>query len=181
MSNTNLTSPRCLILLPAFLALTSLLSAQQPDLSTAPLPGVLATAHRLFLGNAGDQENADCLRAYNGVYAGLKSTTRYDLVASPSDADVILELHYEIDLGQAIGSRDSNRSVRQFRVVLIDPRTHTTLWSVTEATNYAGLQKNRNKDLDETTGKLVADLTGLLSPTPTPPTNDSRIKHGLHF
>lgn len=149
--------------------------AQAPDPSAAPLPAALTTAHSLFLGNAGDQENADCLRAYNGFYAGLQKLGRYQLVGSPANADLVLELHYEIDLGQSIASNNGNRSVRQFRVVLLDPHTHITLWSLTESTNYALFQKNRNRNLDETVGKLVDDFASLASSQP--PSNKPHVRH----
>ena len=106
------------------------MQAQTPEPPAAPLPTAIASARKLFLGNAGDQENADCLRAYNGFYQGLGSLGRFQLVSQPDAADLVLELHYEIDLGQSIASNDSRRSVRQFRVVLLDPHTRVTLWSL---------------------------------------------------
>ncbi len=151
--------------------------AQTPDPPQAPLPAGVTTAHKLFLGNAGDQENADCLRAYNGFFAGLQRLNRFELVADPNEADLILELHYEIDLGQAIASNDQHHTVRQFRVVLLDPRAHVALWSLTERTNYALLQKNRNSNLDETVTKLTADFDALTQSQP--PNNNSRIPHGF--
>lgn len=144
--------------------------------SSAPLPSALASASKLFLGNAGDQENADCLRAYNDFYEGISASGKYQVVLDPSEADLVLELHYEISLGQAVASHDTNASVRQFRVVLLDPKTHVVLWSLTERTNYALLQGNRNKNLDETVAKLVDDLQQLLASQP--PNNKSKIVHG---
>ncbi len=151
-------------------------AGQEPEVANAvPLPSPLTSAAKLFLGNAGDQENADCLRAYNVFYTGVGALGRYTMVADPAAADLVLELHYEIDLGQSIASNDSRRSVRQFRVVIIDPHTHTVLWSLTERTNYALFQKNRNKNLDETVSALVSDFNSLTSAQP--PNNKSRVSH----
>lgn len=164
----------------AALLLTAGALAQKPappEPPSAPLPSALANAHVLFLGNAGDQENADCLRAYNDFYAGAAALKRFKLVDDPNRADLILEMHYEVNLGQAVGSNDSNRSVRQFRMVLIEPRSHTVLWTLVERTNYALLQSNRNKNLDETVAALAHDFDLLVSPTPVPPSNKSRITH----
>jgi hypothetical protein len=152
-------------------------SAQTSEPSAAPLPSAIANAHRVFLGNAGDQENDDCLRAYNVFYQGLTSIGRLQLVADPAEADLVLELHYEIDLGASIVSDHSRNSVRQFRVVLIKPSTHTVLWSLTERTNYAVFQKNRNKNLDETVLKLVDDVRSLVSAQPVAPHNNSKVRH----
>jgi len=150
--------------------------AQDPP--DAPLPAALTNANKLFLGNAGDQENADCLRAYDDFYQGLSALARFQLVDDPNKADLVLELHYEIALGQAVGSQNlAGNSIRQFRLVLIDPRSHTVLWSLTERTNYAIFQKNRNKNLDETVATLVADLNSLVSPQPVVPRNKSVVTH----
>ncbi|MGA7159095.1 MAG: hypothetical protein WBY53_19775 [Acidobacteriaceae bacterium] len=168
-----------LITLTLLLAAAPTLSAQTTIPATTqnpPLPAALSTAKKLFLGNAGDQENADCLRAYDDLYTGLSSLNRFQLVTDPNQADLILELHYEIDLGQALVS-SNNRSVRQFRVVLIDPHSHAILWTLVERTNYAILQSNRDKNLDETVSALTNDLSLLVSPAPIPPSNKSEIKH----
>ena len=162
----------------AALCTTLTLRAQAVDPPQAPLPAGIAQSTVLFLGNAGDQENADCLRAYNVFYAGLKALGKYKLVDYPSNAQLILELHYEVALGQAIASNDTNKSVRQFRLVLLDPQAHAVLWSLTERTNYALRQGNRNKNLDETVAKLLNDFTSLTASQP--PNNDSRVKHP-HF
>ena len=149
--------------------------AQTPPQAAAPLPALITFATRLFLGNAGDQENADCLRAYTDLYQGLSGLGRFQLTTDPNQADLILELHYEIDLGQALASNDSHRSVRQFRLVLIDPKSHAVLWSLTERTNYALLQKNRNSNLDETVATLLQDFDSLTSAKP--PNNKSKVIH----
>ena len=159
------------------LACCLFLHGQSPEPKSAPLPAVLTSARTLFLGNAGDQENADCLRAYNDLYSDLEKLGRYRLVGDPAEADLNLELHYEIDLGQAIASNDSHRTVRQFRLVLLDRHARVIVWSLTERTNYAVLQKNRNNNLDETVAKLSADFDALLSSQP--PNNNSRVPHGV--
>jgi len=162
----------------ALLSITPACASAQ-NAPSAPLPAALTTAHKLFLGNAGDQENADCLRAYNGFYQGLSALSHFQMVADPNKADLVLELHYEIALGQSIGSGQglSGNSIRQFRVVLIDPHSHTVLWSLTERTNYAVFQKNRDKNLDETVATLLADFNLLVSPQPVAPNNKSVVTH----
>ncbi len=170
---------RCLTLCALLLTLVPNLSAQTSDPPDAPLPSALSKATHIFIGNAGDQENDDCLRAYKTFYAGVSALTRLQLVADPSQADLALELHYEINLGQAVASGDSNKSVRQFRVVFLDPHSRIVLWSVTERTNYAAFKSNRNKNLDETVARLIGDVGSLLAEHPVPPNNDSRVKHGL--
>ena len=159
----------------AFLTLAAAaVRAQAPvDPAPAPLPAAITTAHKLFLGNAGDQENADCLRAYNDLYAGLAKLTRFQLVPTPQAADLVLEMHYELTPGQTAGHDDP----RRFRVLLLDAQTHIVLWSLTERTNYAAFQHNRDKNLDEMVARLTADFDALTSAQP--PSNNSRTTHGF--
>jgi hypothetical protein len=150
--------------------------AAQTSATTAPLPSALATAHKLFLGNAGDQDNADCLRAYNDLYAALNGFGRYELVGDPSASDLVLELHYEFSFAAGVNGSSSN-TPRQFRLILLDPKTHVVLWTLIERTNFAALERNRNKNLDEVVGVLATDFDQLLSAKP--PANKSSIHHGL--
>ena len=163
------------LLLPSFFTGAAL--AQDAAPVSAPLPVVLSQAKTLFIGNAGDQENADCLRAYQVFYQGVEDLHRFRLVTNPAAADMVLELHYEIDLGASIVSDHGRDSVRQFRVALIDRPTRIVVWSLTERTNYAVFQKNRNKNLDQTVVQLVADFASLTAPQPAVPNNRSRVTH----
>ena len=167
-----------IVLTFSLVSATSLLHAQSPTTPpSAPLPGALAKATRLFLGNAGDQENGDCLRVYNDFYHGLHTLGRFTLVDDPGAADLVLELHYEISLGASVVTDHNGDSVRPFRVAFLDPRSHVVLWSLTERTNYAVRQKNRDRNLDDIVTALVADTKLLLAPTPVAPNNDSRPPH----
>ena len=149
--------------------------AQAATTGTAPLPTALATAQKLFIGNAGDQENADCLRAYNTFYSDISALGRFQLVLDPKDADLVLELHYEIGFGAGVNG--GSPTPRQFRVVIEDPKTRIILWSLTERTNYAVFQKNRDKNLDETMAALVNDFNLLSASQPVAPSNRSVVRH----
>ena len=163
---------RELLMLPLLLAASLQALAQTPTPPVAPLPALLSNTHSIFIGNSGDQENADCLRAYNGFYAGVDALHQFTLVTDPSHADLVVELHYEIGLaGSKVSGEDSSR---QFRAVLIDAKTHTVLWSLTERSNYAALQKNRDKNLDTVVTALVDDFASTVSPQPVPPDNKSK-------
>ena len=152
--------------------LTGALLHAQTQPPAAPLPTALSNTHSIFIGNAGDQENADCLRAYNGFYAGVDAMHQFKLVGDPAQADLIVELHYEISLaGSRVSGQDASR---QFRAVLIDAKSHAVLWSLTEQSNYATLQKNRDKNLDTVVEALVKDFSATVSSEPVPPANKSR-------
>ena len=163
-----------LLIASACIASACIAGAQTPPPPAAPLPAILSNASHLFLANAGDQDNADCLRAYNAFYAGIDGLHRFTLVSDPSAADLIVELHYEIDLGSSIVSDGGRSGARQFRAALIEPHTHTLVWSLTERTNYAGLQRNRDKNLDSAITALISDFGTLVSSQPTAPANKSK-------
>ena len=162
-----------LVLVTALGTLPNHVLAQTAAPASAPLPTALTTAHKLFLGNAGDQENADCLRAYTDLYADLAKLPRFTLVPTPAQADLVLEMHYELTPGQTAGHDDP----RRFRVLILDPATRVVLWSLTERTNYAVRQSNRDKNLDEMVDHLAADFDAFTSAQP--PNNNSRTQHGL--
>jgi len=143
-------------------------NAQMPDPPTAPLPSALAKATKLFIGNAGDLENADCLRAYNSFYDGVSKLGRFTLVLDPNEADLVLELHYENVTGAV---------ARQFRLVISDPRSHIILWSLREQVNLPALQKKRDKNFDEAAAALVSDFNLLAAPQTSVPGNKSIFKH----
>lgn len=143
----------------------------------APLPSALATANKLFLGNAGNQENGDCLRAYNQFYADLNGLGRYSFVGDPGEADLVLELHYEVDPDAAEYGNHGGNNVRQFRVVIEDPHTRVVLWTLVERTNYATFKANRQKNLVEVVAKLAEDVGLLLNKHPVAPDNNSTTKH----
>ena len=143
-----------------------------PSFAVAPLPALLSHTQSIFIGNAGDQKNADCLRAYSDFYTGIDNLHHFTLVAKPEEADLIVELHYEISLAASRVSGDDQS--RQFRAVLLDSKTHTVIWSLTEQSNYAGRQKNRDRNLDTAVSALVRDFASTVSSQPVPPNNNSK-------
>jgi hypothetical protein len=134
------------------LPLVPALHAQAP---VAPLPSQIFTAKKAIISNAGDDFDSSLWsggpdRAYNEFYAAMKSWGRYDLVGVPGDADIVLEF-------SLIGTPLPNAL---FRVVLLDPKTHVVLWTVSEGIPL-GLKKTRDKGFDDAIEKLVGDLKAL--------------------
>ena len=167
------------ITLISFVLLISSISLHaQSNPPSAPLPAAIASAQKLFLGNAGDTDNQDCLRAYNEFYANLLSDARYQLVLDPAAADLVLELHYEVRPGEIVGHNSVDTAfARQFRLVLIDPRTHTVLWNLTEVENNAILQSNRNRNLDAAVLQLYLDFSALSQSSAVNPATSPRKQH----
>jgi hypothetical protein len=78
-------------------------------------------------------------RAYNQFYGSMKTWGKYELVPNPTDADLI----FEIGL---VGVRD-NPFYDQLRLVILDPKTHTILWTFVEHASAGGRQKSRDAAL----------------------------------
>jgi hypothetical protein len=148
------------IILSAALVLTVAAQSQpSTEISAAPLPGQLLAAKRMFIANgAGDNDpgitkytnGPDGL--YNQLYADVKALGRYELVTSPSDADVVLELRIEY----AVFNHDF--TYPKLKAEIRDPKTNVLLWTFTEPVNGALLAKSGRKNVAQSLSKLIDDL-----------------------
>jgi hypothetical protein len=94
----------------------------------------------------------------------MKDWGRYELVSSPADADLVLEVSWVLtDTGLKLPV------LGQLRLVVIDPRTHVTLWNLTEYVRGAMLLGNRDKNFDQAMNTLVARMKSLTTPPAAPP------------
>jgi hypothetical protein len=161
----------------AILSLVQFLNAQQPKGSApAPVPAQIAAAQKIFISNAGGESletvidetvfNGGPDRPYNQFYSAMKGWGRFDLVSSPADADLVLEISWVLtDTGLRLPV------LGQLRLVVIDPKTRVTLWNFTEYVRGAILLGNRDKNFDQAMNTVVARLKGLTAPPA--PTSDA--------
>ena len=169
-----------LAILSTALALLSVpgLEAQQANgTAPAPLPSQIITAKKVFISNAGGELDPDIwsgesTRTYNQFYAAIKSWGRYELVAAPADADLVLEIGFANPIvGVMVSSTSGGGSSNdpQFRLVMLDPKTHILLWTLTtHVPRKIGLQKGRDRNFDESLARLVDGLKKLTTqPTAT--------------
>jgi hypothetical protein len=139
----------------------------------APVPAQILSAKKVFLANAGgDQPLLDdpqfsggVERSYNQFYAAIKAWGRYEIVAAPGDADLLLEIQFTVPpvggpvvRGDTIGGRPYDP---QFRLVIRDPKTTALLWAFTEHAQWAILQGNRDRNFDQALTRIVSDVQGL--------------------
>ena len=119
----------------------------------APVPPQIAAAQKVFISNAGGESFESVIdetvfsggpdRPYNQFYAAMKGWGRYELVSSPADADLVLEISWVLtDTGLKLPV------LGQLRLLVIDPKTHVTLWNLTEYVRGAILLGNRDKNFD---------------------------------
>jgi hypothetical protein len=123
------------------------------------MPAQLVSAKRIFLANgAGDSDPAIAKYTggpdglYNQLYADIKGLGRYELMSSPAEADVVLELEITYPVF------DRSFVYPKFRLEIRDPKTNVLLWTYTEVVNGALLAKNGRKNVAEALGKLTDDL-----------------------
>ncbi len=142
--------------------------------SVAPVPSQIAATKRVFVSNAG----GDCApvgnagfsggrdRPYNQFYSALKEWGRYELAASPSDADLAFEISFRCPpTGGNVAKGNSVPPLydAQFRLRILDVKTHIVLWGITEHVVPAILQGNRDKNFDGALNKLVDDVIKLVA------------------
>jgi hypothetical protein len=136
--------------------------AQSPS---APVPTQLVSAGKIFISNAGGDIDPNTkqlgefvglpIRPYNDFYAAMKSWGRYQLVSAPSDADLIFEISFSVSF---IGGGGADC---KFHLVILDPKTHVTLWAFTEYVESAILAGNREKNFEQGMASIVADAKSL--------------------
>ena len=140
------------------------------DVPSAPLPSVVVNAKTIFLTNGGGSN-----LAYDSFYSEMKQWGRYEVVGSPQEADLIVELSYRVEqLGTRVWSSTNTyygttnvHSDRmedpQLSLTIYDAKTKNSLWSEVDHRRLARLQKNREKETINSAIRLVQDLKTRIS------------------
>ncbi len=141
----------------------------------APVPPAIYEAKKVFVSNAGADRglfphpfSGDPDRAYNEFYADVQALGRYQLVASPDDADLVFELQLNAPNGPSNADKQKGASdpLPMFRLVVYERKSHYILWALTESIDPAALQKTHDHNFDLALGTLVEDLKRLTTPKP---------------
>jgi hypothetical protein len=159
------------ILLAFSLTLTPALPAQQTSSAPGPVPAQIATGHAVFVSNAGGSNYFNLFtggpdRAYSTFYADLEKTGHYQLVATPSEADLIFEIRAiapAVDGGH--GTIDYNP---QLILSIQDPKTRVVLWTTSANVRAIGAQSRRNRQFDASVAVLM-DKLGEITGQPLTP------------
>lgn len=136
----------------------------------APIPAELLSAKKIFVSNAGADSglfphpfSGDSSRGYNELFAALHGLSQYELVSSPAQADLVLELR----LVAPNGPKDANKQygsadpVPMFRLVVYDRPSHYVLWTFTDSIEIAFKQQTHDRNFDESISNLVAEFQAL--------------------
>jgi hypothetical protein len=142
----------CIAAAIALLAIPIATEAKVPDPPAAPIPTQILTAKKVFISNS--ESTADIIfgvrdLTYNVLYDHMKNWGKYELVSAPADADLIFNINFVILVNQ------------QLRLVVLDPKTHTVLWTFAEPVQPWNRQSTGRKNFDQTMSKLVDDVRKL--------------------
>jgi len=129
------TASFCAAIVATFVLIAPSLSAQKPapppDPPVAPVPSQILNARKAFIANAAgnsDQRIAKYVGGpdgiYNQFYADVKNTSRFDMVSSPAEADLVLEV--------TIALFPVSPSYPSFRLAIVDPKSNVLLWTISE-------------------------------------------------
>ena len=129
--------------------------AQQPP----PVPVQIQSARTVFLANGGDTCSwfIGPNRGYRQLYAALRAWGRYQLVATPGQANLILAVSF------ACPDNDPENQIAygRLRLRIFQPRPQVLLWTLNEPVRSALLQRNRDRNFDAAVRATVADLQRL--------------------
>ena len=145
----------------AFCSATFLLAQE------APIPAEISASKKAFISNVDTSDSSSIFdktsggpnRPYNTFYAGMKSWGRYQLVSSPADADLVFEISFVSPLGTVTDGGSSGDP--QFRLTILDTKTHFVLWSITERPQVAYRRAAFDKNFNVAASKLIDDLKAL--------------------
>jgi hypothetical protein len=135
-----------------------LIAEEPPAPPPAPVPSQILAAKKIFISNGGEDTwldydpKHDLNLTYNEFYADMKSWGKYELVSTPTDADVVFETHLLVQ----------ERSL-QLRLLILDPKSHITLWTLNQIPKPAGRDATARKNFDKAMDALVATIQGLVT------------------
>jgi hypothetical protein len=138
--------------------------------ATAPIPREILTAKKIFISNAGVDSglfphpfSGGVDRAYNQFYSAVGAIGRYELVASPAEADLVLQLRLTAPYGPMNANKQKGASdpLPMFRLEVIDAKTHFVLWALAKSIEQAALQKTHDHNFDEALASIVNNFKKL--------------------
>jgi hypothetical protein len=135
-----------------------LIAEEPPAPPPAPVPSQILAAKKIFISNEGEDTwldydpKHDPTLTYNELYGDMKSWGKYELVSTPADADVVFEIHLLLQ----------ERSL-QLRLLILDPKSHITLWTLNQIAKPASRDAAARKNFDKAMDALVATIKGLVT------------------
>ena len=137
----------------------------------APVPPQILAAKKVFIANVGGDEmtgddphfSGGPDRAYNEFYAAMKSWARFEIVNSPGDADLLLEIRQYVSAVTPTG-RGSSSFIPQFQLNIRDPKTSAMLWGFNVHSRFGIGQADSDRNFSSAVGRLATEVRILTSP-----------------
>jgi hypothetical protein len=156
---------RLFVIAASLIFLSSSLVAQRQaapvNSSAAPVPAPILQGSKAFISfELGDVSSFPSVysggpeRAYNEFFQGMQQWGRYQLVADPKDADVVLAIRFVDTPGLANP---------QIRLGILDARGRVSLWGFAEEINGAFRKKNRDAAFSGAITQIISDLKLLVN------------------
>lgn len=135
------------------------------DIPPAPLPSVIINAQKAFITNGGGSD-----LAYDAFYAKMREWGKYNIVGSPEEADLIIELAYRVEHGgtrvwSSTNTYNGTTQVHSAQIVdpqlvltIYDAKSKNSLWSTIDHRRLARREKNREKETINSAERLVDEL-----------------------
>src|SRR5271169_3874461 len=108
------------VVLCLLMSIYAVAGKSKKDIPPAPMPSVVVNAHKVFLSNGGGSD-----LAYDAFYSEMKKWGKYEIVGSPNDAELIVELSYQVEnLGTRVWSSVNtyNNATQVHSRQIIDPK-----------------------------------------------------------
>jgi len=156
----------------------SMLAADKKQSPAAPVPAQILSAKKIFIANAGGDESVfeegsqytgGTTRAYNQLYDAMKTWAHFELVSSPAEADLLVEIEFINNLVQPNqNGLFSPQSDPRLHLTIRDPKTNAILWGISEHAQWAILQGNRDRNFDTAMSKIVGEVRRISVPADAP-------------
>ena len=141
--------------------------ANRPTGVNSPVPVGLLNARKVFISNAGADAGlfphpftGTQDRAYAYFYKAIAAGKRFEIVGSPADADVVMQIELlapEGSLGES-KQKGTGDPEPMFKLTVFDRPTHYILWTVTQTVDAAVRQETHDTNFDEAIGSVVSQL-----------------------
>jgi hypothetical protein len=137
---------------------------KKPDIQVASLPAVIVNAKKVFLSNGGSG-----YLAYDAFCSEMKEWSKYEIVGSPEESDLIVELSYRVEDSTRVWNSTNTYYITTqiYSKQIVDPQLILTifsakmknsLWSETDHRGFAKREKSHEKETVNSAQRLVDNL-----------------------
>ena len=136
-------------------------TARAQEVFAAPVPSQILTAKKVFIANGGLEGfvSSDAYiggqdRGYNQFYGTFQKSTRFQLVATPAEADLVLE----------ISTRIASGAQSNLRLTIYETKSHYVLWRMDSLIEVAARQVTFKRNFDTAVTRLASNFEKLAAP-----------------